>query len=116
MILYGIFDPFTCLWHGVRRRLVWAGRRSMKQVELPRLGVVEVAASLDFLGDSCLRTNLLTKKELARATPGMVLEILSDNLSSVETIPFMLAAYDCVHLVTVQGPQGWKIYVQKRRP
>jgi TusA-related sulfurtransferase len=85
----------------------------VKHVELPRHGRLQIALSLDFVGDSCLRTNLLTKKALDHARPGEVVEIVSDNLSSVETIPFMLANYQCVHLHTCRDAQTWRIYVRK---
>lgn len=116
MMLYGILDPFTCFWLGMRQRLARQQRARMKQVDLPEHGVLTIAASLDFIGDSCLRTNLLTKKALDQAVAGDVLEFVSDNLSSVETIPFMLVNYDCVHLATHQEQQCWKIYVQKCKP
>jgi len=89
------------------------GWETAKRVELPRHGQVEIALSLDVVGDSCLRTNLLTKKVLDHARPGEVVEIVSDNLSSVETIPFMLANYRCVHLHTCREAQNWRIYVRK---
>lgn len=89
------------------------GWETVKRVELPRHGQLEIARSLDVVGDSCLRTNLLTKKVLDHARPGEVVEIVSDNLSSVETIPFMLANYRCVHLHTCREAQNWCIYIRK---
>ncbi len=70
----------------------------------------------DFIGDTCLRTNLLTKRMLDAADSGKVLEILSDNLSSVETIPFMLEGHGCEHLATVHHGDHWRIYARKRKP
>lgn len=83
-------------------------------VELPRHGRVSVARSLDVVGDNCLRTNLLTKKALDHARPGEVVEILSDNLSAVETIPFMLPNHQCVHLATRRDAACWRIYARKQ--
>ncbi|MHB8166281.1 MAG: hypothetical protein ACYDDT_05855 [Sulfuricella sp.] len=71
-------------------------------------------ASLDFVGDNCLRTNLLTKLILDKAVAGAVFEISSDNLSAVETIPFMLPNRNCEHLATIHEPTCRKIYVRKR--
>lgn len=68
----------------------------------------------DFTGDTCLRTNLVTKRLLDAAAPGQVLEIVSDNLSSVETIPFMLEGHGCEHLATVHQGDRWRIYARKR--
>ena len=82
-------------------------------VEIFGYGCLYVALSLNFVGDTCLRINLLTKRALAEATDGDVIEIITDNLSSVETIPFMSPNYNGVHLATCQDAQCWKIYVQK---
>ena len=68
---------------------------------------------LDFLGQTCLRTNLVIKRVLASMRPGLVVEIVSDNLSAVETIPFMLPGHDCVHLATVHLDDCWKIFAKK---
>jgi TusA-related sulfurtransferase len=83
-------------------------------VEIVGYGCLYVALSLNFVGDTCLRTNLLTKRALADAADGDVIEVITDNLSSVETIPFMLPNYNGVHLATCQDAQCWKIYVQKK--
>ena len=68
---------------------------------------------LDFLGQTCLRTNLVMKRVLASMRPGLVVEIVSDNLSAVETIPFMLLGQDCVHIATVHLDDCWKIFAKK---
>lgn len=82
-------------------------------VEISGYGCLYVALSLNFVGDTCLRTNLLTKRALAEAGDGDVIEIITDNLSSVETIPFMSPNYSGVHLTTCQDAKCWRIYVQK---
>jgi len=82
-------------------------------VEISGYGCLYVTLSLNFLGDTCLRTNLLTKRALAEAADRDVIEIITDNLSSVETIPFMSPNYSGVHLATCQDAQCWRIYVQK---
>lgn len=82
-------------------------------VEIFGYGCLFVALSLNFVGDTCLRTNLLTKRALAEAADGDVIEIITDNLSSVETIPFMSPNYNGVHLATCQDVQCWRIYMQK---
>ena len=55
----------------------------------------------------------LLLRALDAARPGTVVEIVSDNLSSVETIPFMLAGHGCVHLGTLHLDGFWKIYARK---
>lgn len=69
----------------------------------------------DFTGQTCLRTNLVTKRVLDAAEAGKVVEIISDNLSSVETIPFMLEGHGCEHLATVHHGDHWRIYARKRQ-
>ncbi|MBE0548432.1 MAG: sulfurtransferase TusA family protein [Rubrivivax sp.] len=78
--------------------------------------VPEADLHADFTGDTCLRTNLVTKRMLDAAAPGQVLEIISDNLSSVETIPFMLEGHGCEYLATVHHGDHWRIYARKRKP
>ncbi len=110
MILYGFFEPLSGLW----RQLTRTRRPTVKRVELRRHGMLSVDASLAFIGDGCLRTNLLTKNALDRARAGEIIEIISDNLSSVETIPFMLVNHSCVHLATIHDQHCWKIYIRKQ--
>lgn len=100
-------------WLGIRHRLARAGRAGLKQVDLPGHGKLWVDESLDFVGDNCLRTNLLTKLLLDKAPAGAVFEIGSDNLSAVETIPFMLPNCNCEHLATLHEASCQKIYVRK---
>ena len=82
---------------------------------LPAHGLVAVSESLNFLGASCLRTNLRTKKAMSLAASGDVLEILTDNPSAAETIPFMLPNYGCMCLATIHEQQRWILYVKKQK-
>ncbi len=84
-----------------------------KEVELPGHDRLKIAVSLNFIGDTCLRTNLVTKKALAYSLDGDVIAVITDNPSSAETIPFMLPEYDCVHLATIHEVEYWKIYIGK---
>ena len=115
MLFQGIFRPIGLAWIGIRHRWVRANSVGRTQVELPRLGTMWVDETLDFVGDTCLRTNLLTKLTLEKAVAGMVFEIRSDNLSAVETIPFMLPNCNCEHLATLHDETCQKIYVRKRQ-
>ena len=114
MLFQGIFRPIGLAWIGLRHRLIPANRVGRKQVELPGHGALWVDESLNFVGDTCLRTNLLTKLMLDKARAGVVFEISSDNLSAVETIPFMLPNCNCEHLATLHEEACQKIYVRKR--
>lgn len=93
----------------------WLGLEPVvaKTVTLRSIGAVTVAVARDFTGDTCLRTNLLTKMALDHCAPGGVIEIASDNLASVETIPFMLPGHGCTHLATIRTDSGWNIYARK---
>jgi len=116
MLLYGIFRPIGLTWIRIRHRLDRANKLELKQVDLPGHGTLSVDESLDFVGDNCLRTNLLIKLVLDKAIAGAVYEISSDNLSAVETIPFMLPNCDCEHLATIHESTCRKIYIRKRKP
>jgi TusA-related sulfurtransferase len=87
--------------------------RADELVEIPGHGQRKIAIALNFVGDTCLRINLVTKRALAYCMAGDVIEIVTDNLSSVETIPFMSPNYDFIHLATVQEQMCWKIYLGK---
>lgn len=114
MVLSRIFRPIGLVWLGVRHHMSRHNRLKFKWVELPIHGKVRVDESLNFVGDNCLRTNLLTKLLLDKAVAGTIFEISSDNLSAVETIPFMLPNCNCEHLATVHESTCLKIYVRKR--
>lgn len=109
-------EVFSCWWSPLQRWLGCRGQRAAeptKQVTLPEYGVVAVAVSLNFLGVDCLRTNLLTKKAMGLAEPGDVLEIITDNPSSAETISFMLPNYGCTYLTTIHEERYRILYVKK---
>lgn len=82
-------------------------------LHVPGLGRVVPDVSVDLLGETCLRTNLVTKRVLDMVAAGLVIEIRSDNLSAVETIPFMLPGHGCTHLGTVRDEQGWRVYARR---
>ncbi|MBL4690585.1 MAG: sulfurtransferase TusA family protein [Rhodospirillales bacterium] len=69
--------------------------------------------TLDCIGDSCPRPQLMTKKALNDAAPGDVIEVLVDNSSSVEAIPPMMNDLGASHLETVKAKRSWEIYVRK---
>lgn len=68
---------------------------------------------MDLTGQTCLRTNLVAKRVLDAAPSGTVVEIVSDNLSAVETLPFMFPGHDCTHLATVRDASGWRVFARK---
>lgn len=72
-----------------------------------------LAKSVDCIGDSCPRPQLMTKKALGSAAAGDVIEVLVDNPSSVEAIPPMMDDLGASHLETMKADRCWKIYVRK---
>lgn len=82
-------------------------------VELPVYGLVEVKYRIDCEGESCPRPQLLTLKALNECEEGAVVEIVTDNLSAVETIPSMMDVYEGRHLATVRDENLWRIYVRR---
>lgn len=81
------------------------------QVELPGYGIIEVGCRVACEGEGCPRPQLLTLKALNDNPKGVVIEVVTDNLSVVETIPSMMDIYEGKHLGTVQGEGNWHIYV-----
>lgn len=112
-VLQGLFKPIDRVLVAIRRRRTGAIDAGSKTVNLAAHGPITVDAAYDFTGDTCLRANLLTKMALDHCAPGATLEIATDNLASVETIPFMLPGHGCVHLATVRTGSGWQIYARK---
>jgi len=107
-------EPLALVLLGATRNARRSESRTVKTVRLPKIGEVTVTLSLLLKGETCLRTNLLTKRALSEASIGDIVEIESDNLSAVETIPFMAPNHDCDHLVTVQDAGCWTVYLRKR--
>ncbi len=80
---------------------------------LPDGTKVAVKQQVNCLGDSCPRPQLLTKKALATAAQGDVIEVLIDNPTSVEAIPPMMPGLASTHLATVRAERCWRVYVRK---
>ncbi len=73
----------------------------------------EVVEVVDCLGDSCPRPQLLTKKALANAAPGDVIEVRIDNPTSLETVVSMIPDLGGGHLGTIKMNRGWHVVVKK---
>lgn len=72
-----------------------------------------VARQVDCLGDSCPRPQLMTKKAVAQAAVGDVIEVKLDNPSSVEALPPMCDEIAATHLATIKGDHCWLVYIRK---
>lgn len=76
-------------------------------------GLVTVARSVDCLGDSCPRPQLMTKKAVGLVGPGDVVEVLVDNPSSMEALPPLCDELGATHLETVKDSRCWKVYIRR---
>lgn len=82
-------------------------------VELPGYGQVEVRCRVACQGEGCPKPQLLTLKALNESAEGTVVEVITDNLSAVETIPSMMDIYGGRHLATTREAGHWHIYVRR---
>jgi TusA-related sulfurtransferase len=108
-------DPLACLLPGMFARgfdlSAWLKVSVIQAVHLP-MTTARTCGSTSLARPACARISMI-KRVLASMRPGLVVEIVSDNLSVVETIPFMLPGHDCVHLATVHLDDCWKIFAKK---
>jgi len=85
----------------------------VREVVLDDGQTLAVKQSVDCLGDSCPRPQLMTKKAAKEAAPGDIIEVVIDNPSSMEAIPPMCDEISCTHLATLKADHCWQIYVRK---
>lgn len=99
-------------------RKIWQGRKvsiteQKRLIDVPGHGAMLVARSVDCMGAACPRPQLLTMKMLEELELGEVIEVISDNPTSVETIPALVMVLYSSHLATVRDQEGWRIYIRK---
>jgi TusA-related sulfurtransferase len=82
-------------------------------VDLPGVGTLTLARSVDCLGAMCPRPQLLTMKVLGEVAAGDVIEVISDNPTAVEGFPALALALHCTHIGTVREMNDWRIYLRK---
>lgn len=106
--------PLLALWRS------WLGRsnevivnRKLHPVELPWGEVVQVSHTADCMGAACPRPQLVTMRMLETMKKGDVLELVSDNPTTVETIPALAMVLCSRHLATLHTDIGWHIYLRK---
>jgi len=86
---------------------------SSREVTLENGQSFQVSKTVDCLGDSCPRPQLMTKKALSASASQDVIEILVDNPTSMEALPPMCAGLNATHLDTTSVKNGWQVYIQK---
>jgi len=80
---------------------------------LPGIGVVEIARTLNCVGAVCPRPQMLTMRMLEELSEGEVIELISDNPATVETLPALMYSHLGTHLATVKGDEHWRVYMRK---
>ena len=74
---------------------------------------VTVTKTVDCIGDSCPRPQLMTRKAVGSAGVGDVVAVLIDNPTSMEAIPPMCPEIGATHLETLRQDRGWQVLVRK---
>ncbi|PLY12657.1 MAG: hypothetical protein C0631_16385 [Sedimenticola sp.] len=83
------------------------------EVTLENGNSYHISQVVDCIGDSCPRPQLMTKKALAGAAAGEVIEVRVDNPTSMEAIPPMMPELDSAHLGTVKADRYWRVIVSR---
>jgi tRNA 2-thiouridine synthesizing protein A len=90
-----------------------AERAGREVVHLEGGAAYRIARSIDCLGDSCPRPQLMTKKGLSEVGPKDIIEVLVDNPSSVEALPPMCDGLGATHLETIKQGAFWRVFIRK---
>jgi len=72
-----------------------------------------VVQTVDCIGDSCPRPQLMTKKAVGQIGVDQVIEVQVDNPSSMEALPPLCDEMAATHLETVKDVRCWKVYIRK---
>lgn len=102
---------FLRTWFGSGNEIVV--NREHHQVVLPTGETVQVTHTADCIGAACPRPQLVTMNMLESMQSGNVLELISDNPTTVETIPALADTFCSQHLATLHTDAGWRIYIRK---
>ena len=84
-----------------------------QEVDLPGAGRTRIALSVDCLGASCPRPQLLAMKVMGRMADGEVMELRCDSAAAVEGFPALAHTLLATHLATVRDGHAWRVYLQK---
>lgn len=83
------------------------------RVDLPGLGSTPVLIRIDCIGASCPRPQMLAIKALEQVEEGEVIEMISDNPSSVESLSSLMEVLNSTHVATIKEEKHWRIYLRK---
>ncbi len=106
-------NSWAALWSRIFGKEKITTRKQARIVELPDGNRAEITRTADCVGASCPRPQLVTMHNLEEMEQGEILELVSDNPTTVETIPALAMVLFCKHLATVHDEDGWRIYIQK---
>ncbi len=82
-------------------------------VTLPTIGDVNVAIHVDCRGATCPRPQMLAMKAFCCLAAGEVMEIFSDNPSSVESMQALALVLNAKFLARVHDNGAWRVYLAK---
>ncbi len=83
------------------------------EVTLEDGSTVIINATVDCIGDSCPRPQLMTKAALGKANSGDIIEVKIDNSTSMEAIPPMMPELQASHLATIRKDRHWQLLLRK---
>ena len=75
--------------------------------------VVYITTSVDCIGDSCPRPQLMTRNALGKASAGDIIEVNVDNPTSMEALPPLIEENGGTHLGTFRHPRHWQILMRR---
>ena len=73
----------------------------------------KVVNRLDCIGDICPKPQLKLKKTIKSLASGEVIEVVINNLPSLETLPALCLELGATHLDTYKEPNIWKLFIRK---
>ena len=85
-----------------------------EKVTLDTGEVVTATSVVDCIGDNCPRPQILTRKALAGAGTGEVIEVKVDNPTSMEALPPIIEENGGAHLGTFRQARYWQVLARKR--
>ena len=88
-------------------------KKELHLVDLPNIGQVAVSHTVDCVGAACPRPQLIAMQLLGKMESGDILELVSDNPTTVETIPALAMVLYSKHLATLHTDNDWRIYILK---
>jgi len=74
---------------------------------------ITLASTVDCIGDSCPRPQLMTRSALSKISGGDVIGILVDNPTSMEALPGIVIENGGEHVETVKQDRHWHVIVRK---